>query len=95
MTPNPPIDFTKVEALRKHMMLTTNDMASLFGVSRMTYYGWVRGKVLRKTNDETVRIVLKQLLSIMVEDKWPTPDVIAMEQKQRKERLDECMKRFN
>lgn len=95
MMPNPPIDFTKVEALRKHMMLTTNDMASLFGVSRMTYYGWVRGKVLRKTNDETVRIVLKQLLSIMVEDKWPTPDVIAMEQKQRKERLDECMKRFN
>jgi DNA-binding XRE family transcriptional regulator len=95
MTPNPPIDFTKVEALRKHMMLTTNDMASLFGVSRMTYYGWVRGKVLRKTNDEIVRIVLKQLLSIMVEDKWPTPDVIAMEQKQRKERLDECMKRFN
>ena len=94
MTPNP-LDFVKVEALRKHMMLTTNDMASLFGVSRMTYYGWVRGKVLRKTNDETVRIVLKQLLSIMVEDKWPTPDVIAMEQKQRKERLDECMKRFN
>ena len=94
MMPNP-LDFAKVEALRKHMMLTTNDMASLFGVSRMTYYGWVRGKVLRKTNDETVRIVLKQLLSIMVEDKWPTPDVIAMEQKQRKERLDECMKRFN
>lgn len=95
MMPNPPIDFTKVEALRKHMLLTTNDMASLFGVSRMTYYGWVRGKVIRKSNDGTVRAVLKQLLSIMVEDKWPTPDVIAMEQKQRKERLDEFMKRFN
>jgi len=95
MTPNMPIDFTKVEALRKHMMLTNNDMASLFGVSRMTYYGWVRGKIIRKANDGTVRTVLKQLLSIMVDDKWPTPDVIAMEQKQRKERLDELMKRFN
>jgi DNA-binding XRE family transcriptional regulator len=94
MTPNP-LDFVKVEALRKHMMLTNNDMASLFGVSRMTYYGWVRGKIIRKANDGTVRIVLKQLLSIMVDDKWPTPDVIAMEQKQRKERLDELMKRFN
>jgi hypothetical protein len=31
----------------------------------------------------------------MVDDKWPMPDVIAMEQKQRKERLDELMKRFN
>jgi len=69
-------------------------MARLFGVSRMTYYGWVKGKPLRKANDGMVRTVLKQLLSIMVEDKWPTPDVIAMEQPQRKERLDELLKRF-
>jgi DNA-binding XRE family transcriptional regulator len=94
MTPNPPIDFVKVEALRRHMMLTTDNMARLFGVSRMTYYGWVKGKPLRKANDGMVRTVLKQLLSIMVEDKWPTPDVIAMEQPQRKERLDELLKRF-
>lgn len=94
MTPNPPLDFTKVEALRKHMLLTTDNMASLFGVSRMTYYGWVRGKVLRKSNETTVKAVLKRLLNIMVEDKWPTPDVIAMEQPQRKERLDELLKRF-
>ena len=94
MTPNPPIDFVKVEALRKHMMLTTDNMAHLFGVSRMTYYGWVKGKPLRKANDGMVRTVLKRLLSIMVEDKWPTPDVIAMEQPQRKERLDELLKRF-
>jgi DNA-binding XRE family transcriptional regulator len=96
MTPNQtPIDFTKVEALRKHMLLTTNDMASVFGVSRMTYYGWVRGKPLRKSSDESVRTMLKRLLSVMVDDKWPTPDVIAMEQKQRKERLDDLMKRFD
>ena len=94
MTPNPPIDFVKVEALRRHMMLTTDNMARLFGVSRMTYYGWVKGKPLRKANDGMVRTVLKQLLAIMVEDKWPTPDVIAMEQPQRKERLDELLKRF-
>lgn len=94
MTPNPPIDFVKVEALRKHMMLTTDNMARLFGVSRMTYYGWVKGKPLRKANDGMVRTVLKRLLAIMVEDKWPTPDVIAMEQPQRKERLDELLKRF-
>ena len=94
MTPNPPLDFTKVEALRKHMLLTTDNMASLFGVSRMTYYGWVRGKVLRKSNETTVKATLKKLLNIMVEDKWPSPDVIAMEQPQRKERLDELLKRF-
>lgn len=95
MTPNPPIDFVKVEALRKHMLLTTDNMASLFGVSRMTYYGWVRGKPLRKSSDITVRTVLKQLLSVMVEDKWPSPEVIAMEQPHRKAHLDELLKRFN
>lgn len=95
MTPNTPIDFTKVEALRKHMLLTTDNMASLFGVSRMTYYGWVKGKPLRKSNDTTVRAMLKRLLSVMVEDKWPPPEVIAMEQPQRKERLDELLKRFD
>lgn len=76
------------------MLLTTDNMASLFGVSRMAYYGWVRGKVLRKSNETMVKAVLKRLLNIMVEDKWPTPDVIAMEQPQRKERLDELLKRF-
>jgi hypothetical protein len=55
----------------------------------------VRGKELRKSNDATVRVLLKRLLNIMVEEKWPTPDVIAMEQPQRKERLDELLKRFN
>jgi DNA-binding XRE family transcriptional regulator len=95
MTPNTPIDFTKVEALRKHMLLTTDNMASLFGVSRMTYYGWAKGKPLRKSNDVQVRATLKKLLAVMVEDKWPPPEVIAMEQPQRKERLDELLKRFD
>jgi DNA-binding XRE family transcriptional regulator len=91
MMPKPPLDFTKVEALRKHMLLTTTDMASLLGVSRMTYYGWVRGKPLRKTSDEYVRLMLKRLLAVMTEHQWPTPEVIAMEQPQRKQRLVEVL----
>ena len=49
-----PLDFSKVEALRRHMLLTTSDMAEVFGVSRMTYYGWVKGKPLRKANEANV-----------------------------------------
>ena len=86
MTPKP-LDFTKVEALRKHMLLTTSDMAELLGVSRMTYYGWVKGKALRKSNDAAVRAMLKRLLAVVTEYGWPTPEVIAAEQKQRKKRL--------
>jgi DNA-binding transcriptional regulator YiaG len=87
MTPKPPLDFAKVEALRKHMLLTTTDMSELLGVSRMTYYGWVKGKPLRKSNDGTVRAMLKRLLAVMTEHAWPMPEVIAADRTQRMERL--------
>ena len=90
MTPKP-LDFKKVEALRKHMLLTTSDMAGLLGVSRMTYYSWVKGTLPRKANDETVRAMLKRLLGAMTDHNWPTPDVIASDQPQRVARLLEIL----
>lgn len=89
--PRTPIDFRKVEALRKHMLLTTSDLAGLLGVSRMTYYGWVRGTPLRQANDDRVRVMLKRLLTVMTEHHWPTPQVIAAGQKQRLELLKEVL----
>ena len=90
MTNIPPLDFTKVEALRKHMLLTTGNMAELLEVSRMTYYSWVKGKPIRKKNDEKVRDTLRNLLALMTEG-WPQPDVIALEQKYRFQRLLEIL----
>ncbi len=92
MMPKPPLDFAKVEALRRHMLLTTSDIAELLGVSRMTYYGWVNGKSIRKDNDESVRTMLRKLLDIMTRHNWPTPEVIGSSQKQRKERLIAILK---
>tara|TARA_B100002019_G_scaffold293522_1_gene321905 strand:+ start:932 stop:1216 length:285 start_codon:yes stop_codon:yes gene_type:complete len=90
MTNVPPLDFTKVEALRKHMLLTTSNMAQLLDVSRMTYYGWVRGKAIRKKNDGKVREVLRQMLAMLSEG-WPQPEVIALDQKDRFQRLLEIL----
>ena len=90
MTNVPPLDFTKVEALRKHMLLTTGNMAELFDVSRMTYYGWVKGKPIRQKNDDKVREILRKLFSLMSEG-WPQPEVIALEQKYRFQRLLEIL----
>lgn len=90
MTPKP-FDFSKVEALRRHMLLTTGDMASLFGVSRMTYYGWVKGRSMRRVNEDTVRKMLKRLLTVMTDHGWPMPEVIAADQKQRVQRLLEIL----
>lgn len=91
MTPKP-FDFSRVEALRKHMLLTTRDMSELLGVSRMTYYGWVNGKSIRKSNEESVKTMLRKLLAIMTEHGWPMPEIIAADQKQRRLRLDELLK---
>jgi hypothetical protein len=91
MTEQPPVDFTKVETLRRHMLLTTGNMSTLFGVSRMTYYGWVKGKPLRKSNDVTVRRVLRQLLDVMKNHQWPMPEVIASDQRERFSRLQELL----
>ncbi len=90
MTPKP-FDFSRVEALRKHMLLTTRDMSELLGVSRMTYYGWVNGKSIRKSNEESVKTMLRKLLAIMTEHGWPMPEIIAAEQKQRRQRLEELL----
>ena len=93
MTPNT-LDFSKVEALRKHMLLTTTDMSELLGVSRMTYYGWVKGKPIRSANDEKVRRLLRQMLTLIRDHNWPPPDVIAAEQKQRKQRLVDMLEQL-
>lgn len=91
MTNPQPLDFQKVDTLRRHMLLTTGDMSKLFGVSRMTYYGWVKGKPIRKSNEATVRRTLKKLLAIMGEHNWPTPDVIVATGKERMQRLNQLL----
>ncbi len=89
-----PLDFNKVETLRKHMLLTTSDMASLLGASRMAYYSWVRGQPPRAKRDTHIRLVLKKLLAVMTDHSWPSPEVIGMEPKQRKERLDSILEQY-
>lgn len=78
-----PLDFTKVEALRKHMLLTKADLCKLIGVSRMAYHGWLNGTPVRAANDEAVRSVLRQLVYVIRTFGWPQPEVRGLNQKQR------------
>tara|TARA_R100001443_G_scaffold18771_3_gene29938 strand:- start:7956 stop:8240 length:285 start_codon:yes stop_codon:yes gene_type:complete len=92
MTNRAPLDFKKVEALRKHMLLTTSNMAELFTISRMTYYGWIKGKPVRKKNHDRVISTLRNLLKVM-ENGWPQPNIIALEQKDRFKELLEVLEK--
>lgn len=90
MTTNPEkkIDFAKVEALRRHMLLTHNDMAKVFRVTRQSWYLWLNNRAYPKNNKEAeVRAMIRKLLSVMAEHQWPAPDVIASSQRERFEKL--------
>lgn len=82
-----PLDFTQIDLIRKRMLLTVNDIAFLFGVTRPTYYGWLKGTPIRKSNDEVVRVMLRKLLSVVSTHKWPTQEALAADQKRRREIL--------
>jgi DNA-binding XRE family transcriptional regulator len=82
-----PLDFAKIEVLRRHMLLNAADMAQILGVSRMTYYGWVRGKPIRKKNIAVVKREVRKLLDVMANHSWPTPEIAGLTQKDRVTRL--------
>lgn len=94
MMPKPPLDFNVIERVRREMLLTIGDMAQLFGVTRMTYYSWVKGKPISRSNDEYVRVMLKKLLAIHTEYEWPNAEVRAMNSKKRKEYLDKLLEAY-
>mgnify|MGYP003154790046 CR=1 FL=1 len=84
--------FTRVEALRAHMLLTVAQMAKILGTTRATYSGWVKGKPIRATNEERVRTTLRRMMQRAInEHDWPQPGIIAMTSSQRFNTLLELM----
>lgn len=82
------LDFVKIESLRRHMLLTVGNMAEFFGVSRQTYYTWLKGKEYpRKKKEQAVKAQVRKLLYALSQHSWPTPDVIASNQKDRFSKL--------
>lgn len=83
MTEIKPIPFERIDSLRRHMMLTKGQMAGLLGISRVTYYNWQAAGHPAPRNVGYTRKVLKELLRIMVDHEWPSPQVVAMDSDER------------
>lgn len=83
MTEQKRVTFDKIDALRRHMLLTHTQMARLLGVSRVTYYNWKNVGHPAERNAAKTRAILKDMLRVMTEHEWPTPAVVAMDQDQR------------
>lgn len=83
------IDFEKVEALRKHMLLTADSMAKLLGCSRVTYYSWL--KDAKPRYPEKVRNTVRKLVAVVTKHNWPYDAVFQSLQPQRLEMLQELI----
>lgn len=77
------IDFKQIEGLRRQMLFTVESMAKLYGVTRMTYYNWLKGTKVRRPDQ--VRKITRGLLALVTEYNWPTPDVLYAAQPARLE----------
>lgn len=69
------------------MLLTAHDVAGVMGVSRVSYYNWVAGKPVRRTNVEKVASAVRILLAVVREHQWPTPEIAGLSPKMRTQRL--------
>lgn len=91
MTSEAPVDIAKVDMLRKHMLLSVSDMAKVLGVSRMTYYTWLKGGGMRSTTTPRIKRKLKGLLAVMKEHQWPSGKVLVMPHQERVSHLLELL----
>lgn len=73
------------------MLLNSVQMAQLFGVTRVTYYGWADGKSIRSANQEIIRAVLRKLLTVVNTYSWPTAEATKASGKKRFEMLLELL----
>ena len=91
-----PLNFEQIEALRKKMLLTQEQMARLFGVSRITYYNWRTQIVVvpRQYHMRKVREAVRKLLDIMADYQWPAPDVRELPSDVRFKHLQQLVDRY-
>lgn len=87
MTNKAGFNFQSVENLRKSMLITTRDMADLLGVSRMSYYSWLRDKPLSEKSLSRMKPRLRKMLQIVADHGWPRPEEIVMTSKDRAAKL--------
>ncbi len=85
-------DFKQIEALRRRMLFTVESMAKIYGVSRVTYYNWLKGTKVRRP--EQVRKVTRGLLACVTDYNWPTTTVLYATQAERLELVQSLLTSF-
>lgn len=89
-----PLEFAKIDALRRHMLLTVQSMVIILGTTRVSYYNWLKGTKMRKKTAEHMRRVAR-LLVVCIQNGWPNDAVYVATQPQRLQMLQERLKELD
>lgn len=90
-----PIDPKKIDALRRHMLLTVASICTIFGTSRVSYYGWLKGTGMRDTTAKRIRDIMRKLVSCVSHYNWPDPAVFVASQAERLIMLQDLLKNLD
>lgn len=85
------LDFAKVDALRAHMLLTVESMVEILGVSRVSYYNWLKGGKMRKATQGRIRRITRTLVHLVTNQTWPNEAVFVAKQPQRLQMLKDLL----
>lgn len=89
---SPKLNFDTIEQVRKAMLLTMQNMADLMGVSRVTYYNWVKGNPLKHVNAVKAKVLMRKLAVLVTDHNWPTAKQRQASRNERFEMLLELLK---
>lgn len=90
-----PLDLTKVETIREHMLLSVVTVATLAGVHRVTYYSWLRGdRKPRAGQQDKLRKALGKMGSVIRDFGWPGEEVQKMGDRERQQRFLDLAARY-
>lgn len=84
-----------IELLRVKLKLQVNDMAEIFGVSRIAYYKWVRGGAMRPAHAAEVAVFLQRTVRVLKEQDFPTSAEAKMKSSDRAKRLLELTELYD
>lgn len=93
--PNKHLDFAKLDALRRHMLLTVGSMVAILGTSRVSYYNWLKHGIKRKKTAEKIRKIVRSLVVCVSQHNWPDEAVFVANQAQRLKMLQELLEKLD
>src|SRR6267142_2697001 len=82
------------EKLRAYMKLTVLDMLNLVGVTRPTYNTWIKGGVVRGSNEEKLTSVIKKLLWVAQQPEWKQYEKSYLTNSKRRDILQKLLSRM-